>query len=254
MLSMMKRVWIAVFVLACLSSWKMSAQKRVDPNSYKREVGFTIGASGPVGMSDQSLEVVFGIDYAQYWNYGLGIRTGLRYQPYNMDIGNWFCVPVHFSWRPKMSRSANVVDAAMDALGGVACNYYYYCHEPDVGSWLANFFAQMINRADLFIGLSPGYVQGGGSVHRYYVTSNKEQWKDMGIKKMSSFMLTADAGFTLSWRIWRFTLNFSPAVHYLITDNCHDYYVQNIQGEGSKFRSDRIRWQFSFEGGLRFLF
>lgn len=250
----MKR--IVLIIAGVLSvTFTVYAQKCIDPDKYSREAGLVVGAYGPPGTSSYSLEFSCGMDYAQYFYRGLGFKTGFRYQSNNIDMDNWFSIPMAFSYRSRMTTwGRSVYDAAVAATKGAVDGYYYYGTEPSVGGWFENFFGALFNRADFFVGVTPGYIQGNGYITRVYMDDNQEEWQDSGIKKNSPFFLTADAGFTLTWRIWRFTLNFSPAVHYMITDSYRDYYFNHVKGNTSSSKSIPIRWQLSFEGGLRYLF
>ena len=84
----------------------------------------------------------------------------------------------------------------------------------DVAANVLNIF---LRRTEFFAGVTPGYMPGLEAKHR--------------------FSLAADAGMTLSIPLWRFSLDITPAAHYLITDN--------FEGQ---------RWLYSISGGLSFLF
>ena len=82
---------------------------------------------------------------------------------------------------------------------------------------VANVLNIFLRRTEFFAGVTPGYMPGLEPDHR--------------------FSLAADAGMTLSIPLWRFSLDMTPAAHYLVTKNF---------GE--------TRWLFSLSGGLSFLF
>ncbi|MBO5635259.1 MAG: hypothetical protein J5907_07550 [Bacteroidales bacterium] len=78
-------------------------------------------------------------------------------------------------------------------------------------------------------------------------------------KKNGDFLMTLDAGACANYRIWRFDLKLSPAVHYNITKN-FIYHTETAHLEQGTdvvpvSVSDKpLRWFFSMTAGLSFRF
>ena len=135
-------------------------------------------------------------------------------------------------------------------------NKYYYNQNPTVDNVVGSFFTGLFNRIEFFAGLTPGYIFGPNDDsprHGTYGGVKGESY--MYIK--NRFSLTADAGFGLSFNIWRFKLSVLPSVHYFITDNYRDVNNKSYTkptGTESDFTDQARSWQFSIQGGLSFSF
>ena len=81
-------------------------------------------------------------------------------------------------------------------------------------------------------------------------------WEKTWTEKPSSFSLSADAGFDISFRIWRFDLKLMPSFHYNITNNYRYHIQEGIRGSDEVIRTTvkPIKWFFTFNGGLAFRF
>ena len=80
---------------------------------------------------------------------------------------------------------------------------------------------------------------------------NKTKEQIQGIRKAGDFYCSADAGLSFSWRIWRFTLNMTPTVHYNFTENFRIY----SDNEATVHPQDTpIPWLFSMNFGIGYLF
>jgi hypothetical protein len=128
---------------------------------------------------------------------------------------------------------------------------------------VANFLFIVFRRFEGFVGVTPGYVFGNHSTPgtTLYGASDGEQTVsaiyEEGIRLNRRFTLTADAGLTLSVPLWRFSLDVTPAFHYLITNNFSEYRQEfdprPAQPVGStSFKS--VPWQFTLSLGLSYLF
>ena len=69
--------------------------------------------------------------------------------------------------------------------------------------------------------------------------------------KTRSLYCSADFGVNLSWRIWRFTINLTPAVHWNFMDNFHIY---SSTDEGGHAQDASVPMHFTMNFGLGFLF
>lgn len=108
------------------------------------------------------------------------------------------------------------------------------------------FLLGMVNRSELRVGLTPGYIYGDGRTHRtsFSVMTEGDRFDWSGVKGTevgSRFCLTADVGANLSYRIWRFCLNLNPELHYIITNS---YNIISKPDKGASETKSQ-RWQFS---------
>jgi len=109
---------------------------------------------------------------------------------------------------------------------------------------------------EFYAGLTPGYIVGESSA------VSKSSWgdgfrcyKESWTEKSNSFSKSADAGFNLNFRIWRFDLKLMPAFHYNVLDNYkrHTTTGDKVIGASSNNVKPLNRF-FSMSGGLAFYF
>ena len=67
-----------------------------------------------------------------------------------------------------------------------------------------------------------------------------------GFLTVGGFYLSADAGFILCYRLYRFNLSLTPAIHYFIVD---PYRYQE-----AALTTKPVRWQYTVGLGLGYLF
>ena len=127
-------------------------------------------------------------------------------------------------------------------------------------SVILNLFNIFLRRSEFFAGITPGYLLGPEShVPKVYgmTTSSRPLLMETGFQLNNRFSLSADAGATLSIPLWRFSLDITPAIHYLFTNNVTEsrqtFDIQNNNPTGPP-EVKPIRWLFSVSGGLSFLF
>lgn len=236
----------AAFAVVLISSISAPAQTK----EYNQDIGFTVGSNIPIGYSDES-DVIVGVTYGRFYPGGCGFRTGFQYSPSVMDIDNYFGVPLAFAFRTGSKSTAERFDTA---LFGAADSYYddvYWDRGVSAGEMIADFLVNLFSGAELFAGITPGYV--AGKSRSYWGTNYgyTERWTE----KPHSFSLTLDAGGSLNYKIWRFDLKVIPAFHYCLTDNYdrHSALV-DLNGKALHERSEPARWFFSISSGLAFRF
>lgn len=222
-----------------------------------QEIRFGVGVRGPVDRSAGwgSPEIV-SLSYAHYSQKGYGLRTGIEFMPQNTHINNYFGVPIAFSARTRSSSLGESIGHGLTSAAAGAVRDAYYGIEPTVSSILSDFLLNLFNRAEFFAGLTPGYIAGesrsDGSSYGTYTQT------DRFINLNHHFSLTADVGFSLSFRIWRFSIGVVPAVHYYLTNNftsISDTYPISEEVGGNHSRTETpIRFHFSALGALSFSF
>ena len=157
----------------------------------------------------------------QFWGplaYKLGGQLILGRE--DMDGFNYmFGVPVALAYRPGSRSFASSVSSAAGMSIFDAVWYGMVGRPENIGrSILLNFVMALFRRSEYFVGLTPGYYPGG------------------------HFVLTADAGLTLSIPIWRLGLNITPTYHYAIKPFTFEE------------NDTPIRSLFSITGGITYLF
>lgn len=225
-----------------------------------QEIRFGVGVRGPVDRSLGwgSSEVIH-VSYAHYGQRGLGYRIGAEFMPQNMDVDSYFGVPVAFSARTRARSFSQAVTTGLESAAIGAVRDAVYGYEPTASSILGDFLLGLFNRAEFFAGLTPGYVAGTNvPMHKsYYEAVGGPATSERVMTVGSRLSLSADAGFSMSFRIWRFHLSFVPAVHYFLTQNyvsieSTDYIVG---GDASyKVTETPVRFQYSVLGALSFSF
>ena len=252
----MKR--LVLLFAASLAFTFVSAQEkpRFNPdhtwNTIRAEFGMLVPISpgNPVESGEQ-LSLTYTRRFTRHW----GWRTGLQYATDYEAFDDHFGLPLSIVYRSgtygfqesvrTSARSAASL-TVWDALAGY-----------DTGSiashTVRNFLFFVFRRAEGFVGITPGYVFGNGTPR---VMSSWNDYEE-GVRLNSRFTLTADAGYTLSIPIWRFSLEVTPGFHYLITNNFSQYHQSIDPATGRPVGQPSLkplRWQFSLTGGLSFLF
>ena len=242
----MKR--LQIIILAVFVTVPLCAQKPLEND----EIFATVGVNAPMYKNMES-DVVVGIHYGHYYPNGIGFRTGFQYIPTVVEIDNNFRVPLAITYRTgSRSRTAKLTSAAYGVArtqgydGGNAFKY-----------GLASFLMNLFDRLEFHAGLTPGYVAGKSrDLNPSYRDFGMGYWEKTWTEKPSSFSLSADAGFDISFRIWRFDLKLMPAFHYNITNNYRYHIQEGIRGSDEVIRTTAkpIKWFFTFNGGLAFRF
>ena len=247
------KLFLLCFMLVLGTGMELYAQ---DPSQNRQEIRFGIGVSGPVGRSvGGDASEIFSLTYAHYGLNGIGYRFGAELMPNNLDFATSFGFPIAFSLRTRdRSFSESVITGVESAAAG-AVRDGIYGYEPTAGSILGDFLLGLLNRTEFFAGLTPGYIAGpSASVIEESYSGPMTTLKTMTLE--NRFSITADAGFSMSFRIWRFNLGVVPSIHYFLTKN----YVCVTSTGSTDSEEDRmvsktpVRFQFSVMGALGFSF
>ena len=242
----MKR--LQIIVLAIFVTIPLCAQKPLEND----EIFATVGVNVPMYKTMGS-DVVVGLHYGHYYPNGVGFRTGFQYISTVVDIDNSFSLPLAVTYRTgSRTRSAKLNSAAH----GIARMQVY--DEGDALKYgLVTFLMNLFDRLEFHAGLTPGYVAGKSrEIYPSYHYSGLGYWEKTWTEKPSSFSLSVDAGFDISFRIWRFDLKLMPAFHYNITNNYRYHIQEGVRGSDEVLRTTvkPIKWFFTFNGGLAFRF
>ena len=249
-------------MLLMLAAFSASAQQAFDPAESRNELVLSAGPLTPmqrgVGGYYTGADLVIQLDYRHFWRSGLGVSSGIVFSPEYQNLDNTFGIPVALVWRTGEPRSRGRLDRGLNAAGSTirdrSYNYSYGSKSAEVlGAGLASFFMNLFSRAEFFAGLTPGWIPEAEDIHR----SNYKDgaWEESGIRKPHSLVLTADAGAALTYRIWRFNLQLTPAVHYSLINNYRDYSaVYRPNYPAPLVRTQDLHWHFSFQFGLGYLF
>ena len=241
----MKRLLIIVSTI--ILATPLCAQKPLEND----EIFAAVGANVPMYKNIEG-DVVVGLHYGHYYPNGVGFRAGFQYTPTVVDIDNSFGMPMAITFRTgSRSRSQKLTSAANSVAlthifdGGQALKY-------EVVTFLMNLF----DRLEFHAGLTPGYVAGKSREQFPSYHSSLDYWEKTWTEKPSSFALSADAGFDVNFRIWRFDIKLMPAFHYNITNNYRYHIQEGVRGSDEVIRHTvkPIKWFFTFNGGLSFRF
>jgi hypothetical protein len=222
-----------------------------------QEVRFGVGVRGPVDRSLgwEASEVV-SLSYAHYGPRNFGYRAGVEFMPQIMDIDTYIGVPVAFSARTRSRTFGESLTNGLESAAVGAVRDAVYGYEPNARSVLGDFLLGLFNRAEFFVGVTPGIIAGTNIPHG--LSYGESTVTDFSLQLNNRFSLTADAGFSMSFRIWQFNLGFVPAVHYYLTRNFTDVRqtrpVADDMGSGSTVKETPVRFHFSVLGALSFSF
>lgn len=202
----------------------MKAQKPgFNPDLSWNTIRAEYGALIPLGPVPKSSTGVFSLSYTRRYSGHWGWRGGVQYAPFDAYAENYMGLPLAVVFRSSTNSFDGRLQRAFDdSLEDASRNASVYRGdaygkdrtEKDI---VANMLSVFLRRTEIFAGITPGYLWG----------------------EESRFSLTADAGITLSIPLWRFSLDFTPAFHYLFTDSIGEHPTP---------------WLFSVSGGLSFLF
>ena len=236
-------------VLMAFSVCAYPQTKTADFRDLSDDLGFYAGVY-LAPSKGQDAEVTYGITYGHFNYNGLGYRAGAQIMSRVAEIDNAIGLPVAFAYRTKaLSTEGRVRRGAIAA--GETFGYDVVMGYPDpLRGALASFIANLFSQAEFFAGITPGYIAGESS------TVSTASWGPSYANQESSwtelngrFLLTLDAGACANFRIWRFDLKLSPAVHYNLTNN----YLYKTERD-TITDTKPIRWFFSMTGGLSYRF
>ena len=245
----MRRILIALAVIS-LTGGAASAQK---VRSDNQDIRFTAGVRVPLEHSGEAGGEVMSLTYARYTDKGFGFRGGAQWMFENMGVDDYLGIPLSVSWSTGRKRTfrQSLENGVDNAAYNAYHDKYYYGNDPNTGSVVGSFLLGLFSGFEVFAGVTPGYIFGprktesglGNEEHYSYVKNR--------------FSLSADAGFGLSCRIWRFRLSIVPSFHYFITDNYREVDIYRYTHDGStdvQYSDEPRSWQFSLQGGLSFSF
>ena len=256
---MIHRPLLAALALAVLPVLASAQVKPRNLDNLSDDFGVYVGAYMPMYKGHEA-DVVYGLTYGHFNPSGLGFRTGLQFIPRVAEVDQTFGLPVAFSYRtPARNTDGRVKSGAIaagEAFGYEAIMGY---RDPLRGA-LAAFIANLFSQAEFYAGITPGLVLGGNSpVETASWDPSFSNQQNSWTKKNGNFLMTLDAGACANYRIWRFDLKLSPAVHYNITKN-YIYHTETAHREQGTdvvpvSVSDKpLRWFFSMTAGLSFRF
>ena len=245
----------------------VSAQEKpeFDPDYAWNTIRAEHGALIPAGVLPNKSFGLFSMSYTRRYSGRWGWRTGVQYAQLNDPVDHYVGLPLaavyRFHTSPYDGRLQKAIDKSLDDLswnlGGDPPDY-----EKDRmrGSVVANMINIFLRRIEFFAGITPGYLLGEESNPTSVsgmTTSDGPIWMKTGFLLNNRFSLAADAGVTLSIPLWRFSLDITPAVHCLFTNNVSensqsfDFKNNNPIGQPNV---KPVRWLFSVSGGVSFMF
>ena len=220
---MMKKIQLILALAASLIAFNGWAQTR--------DIALMVGLlntplhEGPVPGGD----LMLGVNYGQFHYNGLGFRAGLQWNAGVANVNDVFEIPLALAYRTRPRSTDERIHAgaagAMDTGLQRGASGNGDVGTGMVGGFLLNLFRDM----EFSVGVTPGYIAGTGGAL---------------VEQKGPFSLNLDAGWCLNYNIWRFDLKFMPAIHYNLTGNYVNNYVDNAP----------LRWFFTLNGGLAYRF
>ncbi|MBR5174981.1 MAG: hypothetical protein IKW89_03495 [Bacteroidales bacterium] len=246
----------SLLILSFCANAQTAAEKR---SNLSDDIGFYAGVYTPMYKGQES-DVLFGVSYGHFYSTGIGYRTGFQLASRVAEVDNAFGIPIAFAYRTPARNTDGRVRSGAIAAGETFGYEAIMGYSNPLRGALAAFIANLFSQAEFFTGVTPGYVSGESSPVSTaswgpgYLNTDRT-WTE----RNGRFSLTLDAGTCLNYRLWRFDLKLSPAIHYNLTRN----YIVNTESVRFENGSDigtktslkqPLRWFFSFTGGLSFKF
>ncbi|MBQ8060713.1 MAG: hypothetical protein IJ205_02045 [Bacteroidales bacterium] len=237
-------------VLMAFSVCANSQTKPADFRNFSNDIGPYAGVYFTTMYEGHEAELTYGFNYGHFNYNGLGYRAGVQIMSRVAEVDNAIGFPVAFAYRTKaISTEGRVKRGAVAAGETFGYDVIMGYRDPLRGA-LAAFIANLFSQAEFFAGITPGYISGESStVSTAYWGPSFENQKSSWTELNGHFLMTLDAGACANYRIWRFDLKLSPAVHYNLTNN---YLYRTEQSE--TVTTKPLRWFFSFTGGLSYRF
>lgn len=214
------RKMLLSFACIALSISSVDAQEKpgFDPDSAWNTIRAEYGALIPVGTTPNQRFGLCSVSYTRRYSGRWGWRTGLQYASLEAPFGKYFGLPLSAVYRfSTQSFDGRVQKAWDDSLDDLAWNGGGDVPDQKKGQMrndvATNFLSVFLRRTEIFAGITPGYLQE------------------------NRFTFAADAGVTLSIPLWRFSLDITPAVHYVISEDLVP-----------------VHWVCTLSGGVSFLF
>ena len=227
-------------------------------NTVRAGYGVRIPMGSDLAPDGQALSLSYTRRFSNHW----GWRTGFEYLPENSSVTDCAGLPVSLVYRTyTVGFGTGVQNAVLNSAADVVWDGVMG-YGPDQMSRdvFSNLLFILFRRAEFFAGLTPGYIFGEGTLpgSTYGISDGTQTTSYVETIQLNRrFSLSADAGATLSIPLWRFSLDITPAVHYLITNNFSEYHQEIAPSTGTPVGSPvlkSLRWQFSLDFGLSFLF
>ena len=262
----MKSISLATVFIVLISNTLVAQEKpEFNPDYAWNTLRAEYGAVTPAGTLSNTYSGLFSLSYTRRYSGRWGWRTGMQYAQLSVPVDHYVGLPLHAVYRFRTSpfdgRVKKAMDKSLDDL-----SWDYGGDPPDYekqrmrSSVILNLFNIFLRRSEFFAGITPGYLLGAEShVTKVYgmTMSSRPLLMETGFQLNNRFSLSADAGATLSIPLWRFSMDITPAIHYLftknVTENRQTFDIQNNNPTGPP-EDKQIRWLYSISGGLSFLF
>lgn len=216
-----------------------------NPNESFKEIRFSGAYKGYIGSySNVPQGFVFSLDYNKFTAKGFGYGLGAEVIRDNVTDGGGIGVPLRALYRTRtISSGYNVAYGAYNAATVALRNRNRLNQKDTWIDMLGSLVLSMFSRAEVFAGLTPGLLLGESL---YAPSLDGTYYPESGVLNDGGFFLSADAGFSLCYRIYRFNISLTPAVHYYIVD---PYRYQTAD-----LTTKPMRWQYTAAIGLGYLF
>jgi len=225
--------------------------RKVEINNLSSDIGVFYEANIPL-ENHQNLQNAFGVRYASFSDKGRGFSLGLKMAPGFLGIGKHVSTPLAFVYRTRHRSAEERVTSTVYSAAGTAITSALFRSRSFLRDILYAIAAGMFSRAEFSVGLTPGYLSGGGS--RALDRDDKYYYGQYNyMEKHHSFTLSLDAGATLCYQIWRMDLKLNSGIHYFLTDNFRYNHIGSFDGQTSE-HSTPTRWFATFGLGLAYRF
>ena len=201
-----------LIVVVTIFSSSILAQNSFNDN-FSHDVSINYGIFPSLASNPEQPSLVgsiVNVDYAYFFQNGIGYRTGLNFINNLEGVNNAFLLPVLFSYRSKTKRE--------------------FVIGPDFDSF-SDFLFQVIlglipKQAEYNIGINVGFINPNNNVGG---PINPDYNNEFFIK--NRFVTSIDAGLRLTYRIRRVGIVLSPSVGYFLTNN-FEYYSDSGLNNG----------------------
>lgn len=246
----MKRVILAlILIITALPA----AGQRFVPNASVGEMSFGVGGCGSLSSSSGQ-DLSFWLNYSKYTGNYTGYRVGVRYMPENMGVADLVTFPIAFSLRTRM-REGNEALAYGSVIALDLLDTFLWENDNIVVDMMAAFLLAFVNRAEFFIGITPGYILGEDALRRTYYTSGGENYIEETVTSCpNKFYCAAESGVNITWRIWRLTMNLTPYFQWNFMNN-YQMSSRNLSDPAAPVTYySTPNWYFGMNFGLGYLF
>ena len=267
---MKKAILSLTFIISCTVSVTAQTKPGFDPDYTWNTIRAEYGAMTPLGTVSSMHSGLFSLSYTRYYAGHWGWRTGAQYARLTIPVEYYAGLPIAVVYRtstaPFEGRVRKAWEESMEDIerDGAVTEYGYitgYERERMRGDVFANILTIFLRRTEFFAGVTPAYLWGKERT-RKGISGRASQdgrafFTEAGLQFNNSFYLSADAGLSFSIPIWRFSLDITPALHYLFTDNFRESRQDFDPVKNSPVGQPsikRIRFIGTISGGLSFLF